>query len=117
MMNTYNNGTCALQFPSSYVLMDAEEMEYVEGGATYKCVINSRTCNAIGISLAAGAAASQLLNLIPGGGTVAALVASVAMGLGSAYWLMAGNYYGMNLTIVTAGKVPLLNACSIRFKP
>ena len=33
MMNTYTNGTCALQFPSSYVLMDAEEMEYIDAGA------------------------------------------------------------------------------------
>lgn len=31
-MNTYANGTAALQFPSNYVLMDAEEMEYVDGG-------------------------------------------------------------------------------------
>lgn len=33
MMNTYANGTCALQFPSNYVVLNEEEMEYVEGGA------------------------------------------------------------------------------------
>lgn len=31
-MTTYANGTAALQFPSSYTLLDAEEMEYVDGG-------------------------------------------------------------------------------------
>lgn len=36
-MYTYSNGTAALQFPSSYVLMEAEEMEYVDGGYTFLC--------------------------------------------------------------------------------
>ena len=31
-MNTYANGTCAMKFPSSYTLMDVEEMTYVDGG-------------------------------------------------------------------------------------
>lgn len=31
MTTTY--GTCALQMPSNYVVMDAEEMTYVDGGA------------------------------------------------------------------------------------
>ena len=31
MTTTY--GTCALQMPSNYVVMDAEEMEYLDGGA------------------------------------------------------------------------------------
>lgn len=31
MSTTY--GTCALQLPVSYVLMDSEEMEYLDGGA------------------------------------------------------------------------------------
>ena len=36
MSTTY--GACALQFPSNYVLMDTEEMEYLDGGGwqTYK---------------------------------------------------------------------------------
>lgn len=37
MYNTYANGTTALKMPSSYVLMDAEEMEYVDGGYTFLC--------------------------------------------------------------------------------
>ena len=31
-MMTYNNGTCALQFPSHYVPVTEEEMEYIDGG-------------------------------------------------------------------------------------
>lgn len=31
-MMTYNNGTCALQFPSNYVALTEEEMTYIEGG-------------------------------------------------------------------------------------
>lgn len=35
MYNTYANGTTALKMPSSYVLMDAEEMTYVDGGTSW----------------------------------------------------------------------------------
>ena len=45
----------ALQLPSSYVLMDAEEMEYVEGGLTV-----SRTFFVWTISIAAGAGITAL---------------------------------------------------------
>lgn len=31
-MMTYNDGTCALQFPSHYVPVTEEEMTYVDGG-------------------------------------------------------------------------------------
>lgn len=31
-MNTYANGTCALKLPTNYVLVDDEEMEYLDGG-------------------------------------------------------------------------------------
>ena len=49
-MMTYNNGTCALQFPSSYVAMDAEEMEYVGGGYSFEM---SRSTATIIIDVAA----------------------------------------------------------------
>ena len=64
MMNTYNNGTCALQFPSHYVPLTEEEMEYVDGGyylSKQQCVgicsaiaLNpvSIALTAVGISLA-----------------------------------------------------------------
>ena len=47
MMNTYTNGTCALQFPSNYVLMDAEEMEYVDGGKYYGVNLSAKKCSKI----------------------------------------------------------------------
>ena len=34
---TYVNGTCALQMPSSYVLMTKDEMTYVDGGYNFLC--------------------------------------------------------------------------------
>ena len=58
MMNTYANGTCALQFPSNYVLMDTEEMTYVDGGYRflsdewYGTHVTSRADFALGINLA-----------------------------------------------------------------
>lgn len=36
MSTTY--GSCALQFPSNYVLIDAEEMEYIDGGGVGQSV-------------------------------------------------------------------------------
>lgn len=50
MYNTYANGTCALQFPSSYVLMTEEEMTYVDGGV--KCSVLSGVIDALVIIVA-----------------------------------------------------------------
>ena len=47
MMNTYTNGTCALQMPSSYVLMTEEEMTYVDGGKFYGVSWSATTCGRI----------------------------------------------------------------------
>lgn len=38
MLNTYASGIAALKFPSHYVSVEAEEMEYIDGGSegTYR---------------------------------------------------------------------------------
>lgn len=44
-MYTNENGTAALKMPSNYTLLDAEEMEYVDGGIDIR--IKKNTCSTI----------------------------------------------------------------------
>lgn len=74
------NGTAALQFPSSYVLMSEEEMEYVDGGKVtyYKYGKGSKTgvndlfraaglmASIAGLSWIISRASTKLLVLNPG---------------------------------------------------
>ena len=54
-MYTYQNGTAALQFPSSYVLLTEEEMTYVDGGISIANWIISGAVN-VTIDIILGAA-------------------------------------------------------------
>lgn len=65
-------GTCALQMPSSYVLMDTEEMEYLDGGLYFSNSQIKGIVTAIGLSAA-------------NPGSVAAVTAAVKY---SAAWLV-----------------------------
>ena len=54
MTTTY--GTCTLQMPSNYVVMDAEEMEYLDGGfyipyTTIRAVVLASCLNPVGATL------------------------------------------------------------------
>ena len=106
MMNTYANGTCALQFPSSYILMDAEEMEYVDGGKYYGVNLSAKKCNqlaydltVIGGVLTVSSLACKGLALIPGFQAAVAGVAcygalATAAGLTSWFFTEAGRRGG-----------------------
>ncbi len=94
-----------LVMPSSYAVMDEEEMTYVEGGKTYKISLTARQCGDIAAAAAGGAAAAQFLNFIPTVGNALAISIGAVAGIYSAYFWMASNHRGMNLNIVCAGKV------------
>ena len=79
-MNTCNNGTCALQFPSSYVLMDAEEMEYVEGGYIKNVSMSLAAAKKACHALAVGGVVGVVLSAIAGAGTIAAALGSLYFG-------------------------------------
>ena len=102
MMNTYNNGTCALQFPSNYVLMDAEEMEYVDGGTysysyksysvteAYRVMSNcAKACRANATFVTIGA---TLIGGVIGGPWGAAIGAAGGLFAGSILWNWAVSY-------------------------
>lgn len=54
------NGSCALQFPSNYVLMDTEEMEYLDGAGLGQSI----AYYTVKVGLNAG------INAVFGGGTL-----------------------------------------------
>lgn len=66
MTSTY--GTCVLQFPSSYVPMDMEELEYLEGGGTVSIKV--------GVCFTVGGLVSGLLN-----GIISGMVGALGGGL------------------------------------
>ena len=73
-MDAYANGACALKFPSNYVMMDSEEMEYVDGGFyisynTIKAVVVTACLNPVGATLV-GLGLAALTRYIVGGAAV-----------------------------------------------
>ena len=66
-MMTYNNGTCALQFPSHYVPVSEEEMTYVDGGAYFSASECRNICLALcvtGSGLMAAAATAAIVSKV-----------------------------------------------------
>ena len=73
----YTNGTCALQMPSNYVVMDTEEMEYLEGGGTVKISISQRAVKQI-ISVGSSVAVSLVVAALTKCKTIATIAGGVA---------------------------------------
>ena len=94
-----------LVMPKSYAAMGEEEMTYVEGGAIYTVNLTAQQCADIAAYGAGATAMSQLLNLIPGGGNIAAAVVGAVTGTYSVYFWLGSNHNGMTLNIVTAGDI------------
>ena len=98
----YNN---ELVMPKSFVVVNEEEMTYVEGGGHYTVSISAKMCGDIAAGYAGAAAVSQLLNFIPGGGNIAAAICGAYFGVLSSYFWLGSNHNGMTLHIYTVGKV------------
>lgn len=96
------DGTLVL--PSSYSVMDEEEMTYVEGGKVYSISISKKLCGDIAAGYAGVAAVAQLCNAIPVYGTGLAMGLSAALGICSAYFWLASNHRGMTLKLICVGK-------------
>lgn len=109
MSATY--GTCALQFPSSYVVMDAEEMEYLDGGAAsskmlvdnltglwYSCSQASRALRMGGYSLGYIASLAKMSYPVIAGSIAVKLGATlgtinIALGVIAAVGAAGATYY------------------------
>ena len=94
-----------LVMPKNFIVVNEEEMTYVEGGGHYTVNISAKMCGDIAAGYAGAAALSQLFNLIPGGGNIAAIICGVGFGALSAYFWLGSNHNGMTLHIYTVGKV------------
>lgn len=110
-MMTYNNGTCALQFPSHYVPVTEEKMTYVDGGKFYGVSISASDCNRIakawnGLAFTASIAGfvCDIVSLcLPGVGiavVAAGIVFSasgIALTLGASWWSYAASRNGAHI--------------------
>lgn len=102
MMNTYANGTSALQFPSHYVPLTEEEMTYVNGGYTVTKNWHSITLKLTGketaqfLSDASWAAGIVVAATGLGGGVAAAVVGSILCGSGLVISRMNKNNSGVS---------------------
>lgn len=97
MTATY--GTCAMQMPSYYVALDADEMIYVDGGfnrtgiekglAGVTVYFNSRQTNTLTYVSGVGAVTAQVLNMIPvaGPALAAAVGITVAFATATLAWM------------------------------
>jgi len=88
--------TAELRMPLGYVTMDAEEMEYLEGGYTVLKTISARACNDIAIGITAGCGLLALLAACCGR-AIAAKVITVIGIVGAAYFGFAGNHNGLEI--------------------
>ena len=102
MYNVYANGTAALKMPSSYVLMDAEEMIYVGGGYTFLCNESSSGGTFYGVNLSVSQCNSAANSLTTIGGvlTVSSLLCSgLALIPGLQAAVAGAGFYGALATV------------------
>lgn len=116
----------ALVMPSSYALMDEEEMTYVEGGLSYsktstgyKVTLSTRNCGDLAALAAGGsitfATVSAVLGLTGVGipGAIACAVLAGVAGLGSAYMWLCSNHRGATMYIFCYKNIYLGNTMPI----
>lgn len=93
----------AMVLPRNYVVMDQEEMTYLEGGGSYQFVgalnLTASVCGVIASMLAISTAASQFLHLVPGVGTVPAIAIGAGLGCLAGYFDLASKLNGMTLYV------------------
>lgn len=103
-MMTYNNGTCALQFPSNYVALTEEEMTYVDGGIDIH--IKKDTCATIatyvygaGWGITAALAINAITSKLTAAGTkIVGMAAKIGSTLGIVGTIIASIVAGLTVT-------------------
>ena len=108
-----------LVMPSSYAVMEEEEMTYVEGGIKfsktltgYKITLSARNCGDLA-ALAAGSVSmstvSAVLELSGVGitGAIALTIAEGVVGVGSAYMWLCSNHNGATMRVIMVKNVYL----------
>lgn len=106
----------ALVLPKNYVTMGEEEMEYLEGGVSwkknavgYKITLSARDCSDLAALAAGGSitggSVSAVLGLTGVGipGAIALAVLSGVAGVGSSYLWLCSNHNGATMQMFYAG--------------
>lgn len=93
---SYTNNAAVLQFPSHYVPVEAEEMEYIDGGAIKTYTISSAACEKIATVWNVIGAVSTIVGTILsfiGNANVAVKAAGVAIAIAGLTAFLAGGLF------------------------
>ena len=109
-----------LVMPSSYAVMDEEEMTYVEWGIKfsktltgYKITLSARNCGDLVALAAAGSVSMSTVSAVLGlsgvgiTGAIALAIAGGVVGVGSAYMWLCSNHNGATMRVIMVKNVYL----------